>query len=159
MGNRFRVVVTAAAAFGLGGCAGGGDDAPSAPVPAGTSAATPAATGRGAPAGGGDGTGGIGASAARTGGVFSGPYDAALRGPSRATAGRITLRLVNVGTKRDSYRITVRPAGAATLTPATASLAPGAAAALDLRLTADASVHVVSTGRGGEVADLPLRLG
>jgi hypothetical protein len=102
---------------------------------------------------------GIGASEARASGVLAAPYDAALRGPDRTLAGRATLRLVNRGTRADFYRITVHPAGAATLTPATARLAPGAAAALDVRLVADASVHVFSVGRGAEVADLPLGLG
>ena len=69
------------------------------------------------------------------------------------------MRLVNVGQKPDSYRISVRPAGAATLTPGTAELAPGAAATLELRLREDASVHVFSVGRGAEVADLPISLG
>jgi hypothetical protein len=152
-----RFLVAAGLLAGLGAAAGctsaGGVPAPSHAAPT-VVPAVPAS-----PASPPGGPAGVGASAARARGVFSGPFDAALRGPSRATAGRVTLTLVNVGTKADSYRITVRPAAAATISAGTASLASGAVAELDLRLTADVSVHVVSAGRGAEVADLPIELG
>jgi hypothetical protein len=140
------------------GCAGGGDSAASPGPPAESGRQAPGPAAAPGPGAGGDAAG-IGASQARASGVLSAPYDAALRGPDRTAAGRATLRLVNTGTRADAYRITVQPAGAATLTPSTAWLASGAAATVDVRLVADASVHVFSVGRDAEVADLPLSLG
>ena len=163
-----RIIALVLAGASLAGCSGG--DVPPSPAGAATSPATSAASSAPAPAASGPspggsassapgGAGGVGASAARTSGVFSAPYDAALRGPDRAAAGRARVRLVNVGRQPDTYRISVAPAGAATVTPATAELAPGAAVVLVLRLRADASVRVFSTGRDAEVADLPISLG
>ena len=145
------VVLVLLMAVAAAGCTAGG-------APAGGAAGSGRAAGPAAAAAP-PGTVGIGASEARARGVLSAPYDAALRGPSRAAAGRATLRLLNRGTRADSYRIKVLPAGAATLTPATARLAPGGAVAVDVRLAADASVRVFSVGRGAEVADLPLSWG
>ena len=157
--TRFLAFVIAGAS--LAGCSGAGDEAPPSPAGAATPSAVPSPPGPSGASGPSQpsGPGGVGASAARTSGVFSAPYDAALRGPDHATAGRARVRLVNVGRQPDSYRISVEPAGAATFTPATAELAPGAATVLVLRLRADASVRVFSVGRGAEVADLPISLG
>jgi hypothetical protein len=156
-----RILAIVLATSVLAACAGGDGDA-ARPGTAGAATSTPggaATSAPGRPSGtAGAGDRGIGAGAARTGGVFSAPYDAALRGTDHATAGRTTLRLINTGQKADSYRISVRPAGAATLTPATAELDPGAGTELRLRLTADVTVHVFSVGRGAEVADLPITL-
>jgi hypothetical protein len=157
MARVVTVIAVLAATSAAAGCGGDGNAAAgdaaragAATTPPGPSAAPPATPGDGA---------GIGASAARASGVLTAEFDAALRGPGRAKAGRVTLRLVNTGTRADSYRISVEPAGAATLAPATARLAPGATATLEARLVADATVHVFSAGRGAEVADLPLSPG
>jgi hypothetical protein len=141
-------VLAALAAGSAAACSGGTGPAPGPGAPTAT-----------APGPSGSGPAGVGAADARTRGVLSTRFDAALRGPDRAPGGRVTLRLLNVGQQPDAYRISVRPAGAARLSPATAELAPGEGAPVTATLTADVSVRVFSVGRGAEVADLPVTLG
>ena len=61
-----------------------------------------------------------------------------------------------MGHKNDHYTISVSPPAAGTVTPATADVPAGASIELTVRLTAAATLHVLSKGRNAPIADLSL---